>query len=158
MIVSLIAAVAENRVIGRNNSLPWDIPEDMERFRRITMGHPVILGRKTFEIVGHPLPGRKNIVLTKQEKYQAEGVVVVHNLRAAFAACGDAEEVFICGGGTIFRETISLAQRLYLTLIHMAIEGDAFFPEIPKDFIEVTREDIDNLPPYYFVLYKRKNT
>jgi dihydrofolate reductase len=156
MIISLIAAMAENRVIGRGNSIPWNIPSDQQRFREITMGHPVILGRKTFEIIGRPLPGRRNIVLTRNRNYRAEGAVIVHDLDAAFAAGMDADEVFVCGGGMVFHETIALADRIYLSLIHRKYKGDVFFPDIPPDFVEVHKEEIDNTPPYSFVIYERK--
>ncbi len=156
MIISLIAAMAENRVIGRGNSIPWDIPSDQKRFREITMGHPVILGRKTFEIIGRPLPGRKNIVLTRKKDYQAEGIIVAHDLDAAFAAAADADEVFICGGGMVFHETVSLADKVYLTIIHRMYEGDVFFPDIPGDFDEVTREEVKEEIPYSVILYERK--
>jgi len=156
MIISLIAAMAENRAIGNKNAIPWDIPSDQKRFRDITMGHVVIFGRKTFEIIGRPLSGRKNIVLTRQRDYRAEGAVVTHSLDEAFAACKDAGEVFICGGGMVFHETIALAQRVYLTIIHASFEGDVFFPEMPKYFIEIKREEITDMPPYSFVLFERK--
>ncbi len=156
MIISLIAAMAENRVIGNKNAIPWNIFSDQKRFRDITMGHPVIFGRKTFEIIGRPLPGRKNIVLTHRRDYHPKGAVVAHSLDEAFAACGGAGEVFICGGGTVFLETISLAQRVYLTVIHRPYEGDTFFPEIPAYFNEIKRKEIMNTPPYSFVLFERK--
>jgi len=156
MIISLIAAMAENRVIGNKSAIPWKLPFDRKRFRDITMGHPVILGRKTFEIIGRPLFGRSNIVLTRQRGYMAEGAVVVHSLDEAFTACEDAGEVFVCGGGTVFRETIPLARRIYLTVIHRSYEGDTFFPEIPGSFIERTREEITHMPPYSFVFFERK--
>lgn len=156
MIISLIAAMAENRVIGRGNSIPWNIPSDQKRFREMTMGHPVIFGRKTFDAISRPLPGRKNIVLTRNKNYRAEGAVIVHDLDAAFAAGADADEVFVCGGGMVFRETITLAVRIYLTIIHRKYEGDVLFPDIPPDFVEVQREEIDNTPPYSFVIYERK--
>ena len=158
MIISLIAAKAENRVIGRGNSIPWDIPSDQKRFREITMGHPVIFGRKTYDEIGRPLPGRKNIVLTRNRNYRAEGAVIVHGLDAAFAAGTDADEVFVCGGGMVFHETITLARRIYLSIIHRKYEGDVFFPAIPGDFVEVKREEVDNTPPYSFVIYERKVT
>ncbi len=157
MIISLIAAMAEDRVIGRGNSIPWDIPSDQKRFREITMGHPVILGRKTFEIIGRPLPGRKNIVLTRNPDYKAKDVVIAHGLDAAFVAAADADEVFVCGGGMVFHETISLADRVYLSIIHRKYKGDVFFPDIPDDFVEVKREEVENTPPYSFVIYERKN-
>lgn len=155
MIISLIAAMAENRVIGYKNAIPWNIPSDQKRFRDITRGHPVILGRKTFEIIGRPLPGRKNIVLTKQKDYKAERATVVHGLDEAFAACEGADEVFICGGGMVFHETISIARRIYLTVIHKEVKGDTTFPEIPGAFSEIDREEVDNTPSYAFVLYER---
>jgi dihydrofolate reductase len=157
MIISLIAAMAENRVIGRENSIPWDIPSDQKRFREITMGHPVIFGRKTYDEIGRPLPGRKNIVLTRNRNYRAEGAVIVHDLDAAFAAGTDTDEVFICGGGMVFQETIALARRIYLSIIHRTYEGDVFFPAIPGDFVEVKREEIKEEIPYAVVLYERKN-
>ena len=156
MIISLIAAMAENRVIGYKNAIPWNIPSDQKRFRDITMGHAVIFGRKTFEIIGRPLPGRKNIVLTHRRDFHPKSAVVAHSLEDAFAACEGAGEVFIGGGGMVFHETIALAQRIYLSIIRASFEGDAFFPEIPKYFIEIKREEITNTPPYSFVLFERK--
>jgi dihydrofolate reductase len=156
MIISLIAAMAENRVIGRGNSIPWTIPSDQKRFRKMTIGHPVIFGRKTFDAIGRPLPGRKNIVLTRNKNYRAEGAVIVHDLDAAFAAGMDADEVFVCGGGMVFHETIALADRIYLSLIHRKYEGDVFFPDIPPDFVEVKREEVKEEIPYSVVLYVRR--
>ena len=155
MIISLIAAMAENRVIGRKNKLPWDLPSDRGRFHAITRGHPVILGRKTFESIGGPLSLRPNIVLTRNKEYRAEGAVIVHDLQAAFAACAGAGEVFVCGGEEVFRETISLADRIYLTIIHEEFVGDAFFPEVPAYFREVERTEVVDVMPYSLVLYER---
>lgn len=157
MIISLIAAMAENRVIGHENSIPWNIPSDQKRFREITMGHPVILGRKTHEIIGRPLPGRKSIVLTRNRNYPAEGIIVAHDIGSALAACGDADEAFICGGGMVFQEFISFADRIYLTLIHREYEGDTFFPETPPDFVEVKRVEVKEEIPYTVVFYERKS-
>ncbi len=157
MIISLIAAMAENRVIGNKNAIPWNIPSDQKRFRDITMGHPVVFGRKTFEIIRRPLPGRKTIVLTHRQDCSVGGITVAHSLDEAFAACEGEKEVFICGGGMVFRETISLAHRIYLTVIHANFEGDTFFPDIPKGIAEVKREEVDETPSYSFVLYERKN-
>jgi dihydrofolate reductase len=156
MIISLIAAMAENRVIGYQNAIPWNIPSDQKRFKAITMGHPTIFGRKTWEIIGRPLPGRKNIVLTRQKDYQAAGAKAVHSLDEAFAVCEDAGEVFICGGGMVFFETIPLARLIYLTVIHLPYEGDTFFPEIPAYFNEIKREEMTDTPPSSFVLFERK--
>jgi dihydrofolate reductase len=137
MTVSLIVAMTDERVIGKNNRLPWHVSEDLKRFKQLTMGHPIIMGRKTFDSIGRPLPGRQNIVITRDPNYQAEGVTVVHNLCEALAASHqDQPEVFVIGGATIFEMALPLADKLYLTLIHQNIEGDTFFPqfEIEKDF------------------------
>jgi dihydrofolate reductase len=156
MIISLIAAMAENRVIGYKNAIPWNIPSDQKRFRDMTMGHAVIFGRKTFEIIGRPLPGRKNIVLTRRRDFHPKGAVVAHSLEDAFAACEGEDEVFICGGGIVFHETIALARRIYLTVIHRAYEGDTFFPVVPDSFMEIEKEEVHNTPSYAFVLYERR--
>jgi dihydrofolate reductase len=156
MLISLIAAMAENRVIGRGGRMPWHIPSDLRRFRRITMGHPVILGRLTYESIGRPFDGRTNIIVTSRRDYRVQGAVVVPTLHDALAACGGADEAFICGGETIFREAMPLADRIYLTLVHGEYEGDAFFPEVPKDFVEVQREEVDETIPYRFVVYERR--
>jgi dihydrofolate reductase len=156
MIISLIAAMADNRVIGRDNEIPWHIPQDMKRFRSITMGHPVIMGRKTYESISRPLPGRKNVIMTRSLDYRAEGCVVVHGLRAALDECADANEIFICGGGEVFREAFPLASRIYLTVVHLEVTGDTFFPEIPDEFVETAREDVEGIIPFSFILYDRK--
>jgi dihydrofolate reductase len=154
--ISLIAAMAQNRVIGRGNKMPWNLPPDRKRFHAITRRHPIILGRKTFESIGRPLSDRKNIILTRQEDYRADGCTIVHDLESAFSACAGAGEVFICGGEEIFRETILRADRIYLTVLHTNVEGDAFFPEIPQLFQEVGRERIEDVIPYDVVFYIRK--
>ncbi len=157
MIVSIIAAMAENRVIGRNNKMPWDLPSDRKRFHAITREHPVIMGRKTFESIGRPLSRRTNIVLTRQKEYRAEGTIIVHTMEAALEACGGAEEVFICGGAEVFRETMSLVQRIYLTVIHRKIEGDAYFPSLPAGFTVVHRQEVRNdVLPHTLVIYERE--
>jgi dihydrofolate reductase len=157
VIVSIIAAMADNRVIGRDNEIPWNLPADMRRFRSITMGHPVIMGRKTFESIGRPLPGRKTVILTRHPDYRAEGCVVVHSLRDAFQECADADEVFICGGGELYREALPLASRIYLTVVHREVAGDTFFPEIPDEFSETAREDrTENMLSFTFILYQRR--
>jgi dihydrofolate reductase len=156
MIITLIAAMAENRVIGNKRMIPWNIPSDMKRFREITMGHSILLGRVTFESIGYPLPGRRNIVLTRRHGYRAEGITVVHSLEEAFSLCKSEDEVFICGGGTVFDETIGLAGRIYLSLVHRNYEGDTFFPPVPGSFSEISREEIEDTPPYSFIRYERR--
>ncbi len=155
MIISIIAAMAENRVIGRDNKMPWDLPSDRRHFHDITRGHPIILGRKTFESIGHPLSLRRNIVLTRQKDYHARGAVIVHSLQAAFAACAGADEAFICGGEEVFHETIDLVDRIYLTVLHRVVQGDACFPEIPTYFTELDRKEVDDVMPYSVVRYER---
>jgi len=157
MIFAIIAAMAENRVIGLNNKMPWDLPTDRRRFHRITRGHPVILGRKTFESIGRPLSLRTNIVLTRRQGYSAPGCIVVHDLAAAFAACAETDEAFICGGADVFRETIAQVDKIYLTIIHREIEGDAFFPGIPSHFVELERTSVEDIMPYDLVLYQRSD-
>lgn len=130
MRVSLIAAVAENGVIGRGNALPWRLPTDLKHFRRLTVGHPVIMGRRNYESIGRPLPDRTNIVVSRRSDFQAPGCIVVPSLERAFAACRPAAEAFIAGGAEIYRQTMDRADRLYLTLVHAAVAGDTFFPPI----------------------------
>ncbi len=156
MIISIIVAMDEERAIGRENRLPWHLPRDLARFRAVTMGHPVIMGRRTFESIGRPLPGRTNIVITRRKEYEAEGCVVVHDLRSALAACGDAEQAFILGGAEVFRQALPLAERVYITLVHTKISGDAFFPELPAAFREVSREQAADVYPLEFLVYERK--
>jgi dihydrofolate reductase len=156
MIISLIAAMDETRAIGSQNRLPWNLPKDMARFRAITLGHPVIMGRKTFESIGRPLEGRKNIVITRQRDYQAPGCIIVHDLPSAFAACGDSGELFVLGGAKLFRDTIAVADRIYLTIVRTRIGGDAHFPEIPEEFRKAGSEQTIDCFPLEFVRYERR--
>ncbi|MBQ3247064.1 MAG: dihydrofolate reductase [Alistipes sp.] len=126
--VSVIVAVAENGVIGDKNSLLWHISEDLRNFKRITSGHPVVMGRKTFESLGRPLPNRKNVVITRQD-IEIEGCEVVHSLEEALAMFSADEEIFIIGGAQIYREAMPIADRFYLTRVHHSYEGDTSFPE-----------------------------
>ena len=129
MTLSLIAAMAANRVIGRENQLPWRLPADLKRFKRLTMGHCLIMGRRTFESIGRPLPGRTTIVLTGDRCYRADGALVAHSLEQALEM-SSGDQVFVCGGESVYRQTIGRADRLYLTLLHRDFAGDACFPEI----------------------------
>lgn len=126
--VSVIVAVAENGVIGDKNSLLWHISEDLRNFKRITSGHPVVMGRKTFESLGRPLPNRKNVVITRQD-IEIEGCEVAHSLDEALAMFSADEEIFIIGGAQIYREAMPIADRFYLTRVHHSYEGDTSFPE-----------------------------
>mgnify|MGYP002642026079 CR=1 FL=1 len=127
--ISLIAAMAENRAIGVDNKLPWRLPADLQHFKRLTLGKPIVMGRKTWESLPGLLPGRQHIVVTGNRQYQAEGCTVVHSIEEALIAAGDVEEVMIVGGAAFYEQMLPHADRLYLTLVHAEVEGDAFFPE-----------------------------
>jgi dihydrofolate reductase len=140
--LSLIAAVASNGVIGSNNTLPWQLPEDLKRFKALTLGHPIVMGRKTHESIGRPLPGRRNLIVSRKPDYRAEGCEVVASLVQALAACeGTTDEIFVIGGAQIYVEALPLAHRLYLTEIRRDFPGDARFPAIDAgDWRETARE------------------
>lgn len=141
MRVSIIVAMARNRVIGRDNTMPWHLPAELKYFKRVTMGKPIIMGRKTFESIGRPLPGRLNIVVTRDRDYALAGVTVAHGLQEAVAAAGDAEEVVIIGGAELYRKALPTADRLYLTEVETEPQGDTWFPTIREDdWREVSRE------------------
>lgn len=139
----LIVAQAENRAIGKDNQMPWHLPEDLQYFKRVTLGKPVIMGRKTFESIGRALPGRTNIVITRQTDWQATGVTAATSLEAAIemAASEAPEEIMIIGGAQIYQESLPLAERVYLTQIHAGFDGDAFFPELDDGWQETSRTD-----------------
>jgi len=126
--VTLIVAVADSGVIGRDNTLPWHLPDDLKRFKQLTLGKPVVMGRKTFESIGKPLPGRQNIVVTRDANYQRDGITVVHDTRQAVRAAGNAPEIMVIGGAELFREFLPAAGRLHLTRVHGNIDGDVFWP------------------------------
>jgi len=128
--VSIIVAKSENNVIGSDGQLPWHLSEDLKKFKSITMGKPMIMGRNTFESIGKALPGRKNIILTRNLNYSAENVCVVNTAEKAIEACGEQEEIMIIGGGEIYKVFLGITNRLYLTNVDIEIEGDVFFPEI----------------------------
>ncbi|MBI3155086.1 MAG: dihydrofolate reductase [Burkholderiales bacterium] len=131
--LSLIAALAANGIIGAGNALPWRLPEDLKRFKALTLGHPVIMGRKTFESIGRPLPGRRNLIVTRSAGYAAPGCETAGSLEAALAACrGTTDEVFVIGGAQLYAQALPLAQRLYLTEIAAEFPGDAHFPAFDK--------------------------
>jgi dihydrofolate reductase len=129
---ALVVAMSRNRVIGRDNHLPWKLPADLAFFKRVTIGHPVIMGRKTYESIGKPLPGRLNIVVSTQPGYQAAGCTVAHSMDEAYAAAGGAAEVAIIGGSAIFAEALPTADVIYLTEVDAEVEGDVFFPPFDR--------------------------
>jgi len=127
--VSIIVAMAKNRVIGKDNDMPWHLPADLQHFRKVTTGKPIIMGRKTYESIGRPLPKRHNIIISRNRDYKVEGCDVVGSLEEAVAIAGEVEELFIIGGGFLYNQTIDSADKLYLTFIDLDVEGDTFFPE-----------------------------
>lgn len=159
MIVSVIVACAQNGVIGNKNQLPWRLPNDLKFFKKTTMGKPIIMGRKTHESIGRALPGRRNLVITRNPEYQSKGVEVFGSLGDAIKSCLQEEEVCIIGGGTIYREAfeLDLAHRLYLTMVEAEVEGDTFF-EVPTgtEWVEKSREshpaDEKHAYPYSFII------
>jgi dihydrofolate reductase len=159
--ISLIVAMAKNRVIGANNTLPWHLPADLKHFKALTMGHHMIMGRKTYESIGKPLPGRTSVVVTRSANYSMSGVIVVNSLEDAIAACGNEEEIFVIGGAELYRQAIGLTDRIYLTEIDADISGDAHFTDFDSNLWQETgREshtpDEKNLYSYHFVIYDRK--
>jgi dihydrofolate reductase len=156
MRVTLIAAMAENRVIGNRGVIPWHLPDDLARFRAITLGHPVLMGRRTFESIGRPLPGRLNIVLSRREGYAPPGCLVAGDLAGALELARGAAELFVCGGGELYREALPLADRILLTLVRGEFPGDVTFPEIPADFVETAREEGVGEPAHLFLAYERR--
>jgi dihydrofolate reductase len=161
MNVSIIVAVSRNLVIGKDNQLIWKLSADLKRFKDLTTGHTIIMGRKTFDSIGKPLPNRTSIVVTRQKDYKIEGCIVVNSLEEAFEKVADQEEVFVIGGGAIYKEALAKANKVYYTKVHKNFEGDAFFPVIDlKEWESVKREDCypdeKNEVPYSFIDYKRK--
>lgn len=160
--LSIIAAMADNRVIGRDNALPWRLPADLAHFKRLTMGKPIVMGRRTWESLPGLLPHRTHVVVTRNRDYVAKGAAVVHGVDEALALVGDADEVMIIGGAQLYRQTLPLASRMYLTLVHDVIAGDALFPDYsPDDWQEVMREahpaDEQHRLGYTFVTLDRRN-
>jgi dihydrofolate reductase len=156
MIVSLIVAYAKNRVIGFKGQIPWHLSEDLKRFKKLTTGFTIVMGRKTYESIGRPLPKRRNVVLTRDKNFKAEGIDVCASLEEALAEAKsrNEEKVFIIGGGEIYRQSLALADELLITHVDKEVEGDAFFPEWDESlFEESKREDHEN---YSFVDYQRR--
>jgi len=162
MAISIVVAVAGNGVIGRNGKLPWRLPADLRHFRSITMGKPIVMGRLTHESIGRPLPGRKNIVVTRNREYRAEGCCVIHGPGELAAALPGTVEVMIIGGAGLYADMLPLANRLYMTEVHAKIEGDVCFPEFDRrQWQEAERQfhraDGENEYDYSFVRLVRKH-
>ena len=158
---SALVAMAKNHVIGRDNTLPWRLSADLKRFKQLTMGHTLVLGRKTYESIGRPLPGRRMVLITRQSDFRPEGVQVVHSLEEALAAApADEQELFIGGGAEIYRQAMPLTDRIYLTVIEREVEGDAHFPELDPSAWRLVEEEAhlgaEEPLPYRFLTYDRR--
>ncbi len=161
--LAMIVAMADNRAIGADNTLPWHLPEDLKHFKRVTLGKPVLMGRKTYESIGRPLPGRVNIVVSRQPDFVPAGVEVCTTVEAALeraqlaAREAGASEVMVIGGGQLYRELLPRVQRIYLTEVHCEVAGDAFFPELDANWREVERQrgEAGDGPAYSFVVLER---
>ncbi len=159
--LSIIVAISENNAIGKNNQLLWHLPADLKHFKEITSGHTIIMGRKTYDSIGRPLPNRRNIVITRQSDLKIENVEVVSSLKEAITLCANEKEIFIIGGAEIYESSVELANRIYLTTVHQEYEADAFFPNIvAEQWSEINREyhsaDEKNSVAYTFSTLERK--
>lgn len=157
--IIIIVAIAKNRVIGRNGQLPWHLPSDLQHFKKTTMGCPLIMGRKTFDSIGKPLPGRDNIVLTRDQDLRIPGCVMMHSVQNAIEHCRDHEKAFIIGGGDIFRLALPFTDSLIVTALGRDVEGDVYFDPIdPDQFKEVHSQTCAEEEPYRIVRYERIGT
>jgi len=159
--IVIVAALARNGVIGRDNGLPWRLKADLQHFRALTMGHPILMGRNTWESLGRPLPGRRNMVVTRDPQFRADGAETFASPEAAIAAAADAERIFVIGGAQLYANMLARAERLVLTEVWADVEGDAHFPMLDRDdFIEERRDsrqaDADNEFDFDFVEYRRR--
>jgi dihydrofolate reductase len=163
MKISLIVAMASNRVIGLNNKMPWHLSADLKKFKKITMGSPILMGRKTYESIGRPLPGRTNMIVSRNPEYRQDGCLVFNDLETALKkGCENADEIFVIGGADLYGAILPIADALYLTIINREFQGDAFFPDIDlNDWSEVERENINDDPDvafsYSFLKFEKLN-
>jgi len=137
--IKIIAAISKNRVLGNDNKLIWSLPNDLKRFKKLTTNNTVVMGRKTYESIGRPLPNRRNIVITRDENYHDDNIEVVNSIEEALLLCNN--DCFIIGGGQIYQQTLDLAEKIYLTIVDEEFEGDAFFPELGKDWFKISKVD-----------------
>jgi dihydrofolate reductase len=160
--LSIIVAISENNAIGRDNQLLWHLPADLKHFKNITSGHPIIMGRKTYDSIGRPLPNRRNIIITRQTDLNIPGTEVVNSIEDAISLCSDEKEVFIIGGAEIYKSALSMSNRIYLTTVHQEFKADAFFPTLDKnEWLETAQEyhdaDEKNAVAYTFSILDRKS-
>jgi dihydrofolate reductase len=161
-LISFLVAMDQKRTIGKDNDLPWHLPADLKYFKQVTMGHPIVMGRKTHEAIGRVLPGRENIVLTREKSYTSPGCTVIHSIEDLLNIDKEKdEEVFVIGGAEIFKEVFTSADRLYITLIEDVFEGDTYFPDFDQSEWEVVSKekgikDEKNPYDYYYIVFKRR--
>lgn len=159
-LIRLVVAASENNVIGKDNTLIWHLPADLKRFKEVTLGAPIIMGRKTFESIGRPLPGRRNIVITRDASYYKDGIETVASPDEAIQVCAQEERVSIIGGGEIYKMFLDMANEVYLTRVHTHFEGDTYFPQLGSEWEKVSQEDYTpdekNKFPFSFILYRKK--
>jgi dihydrofolate reductase len=156
MDIIIIAAMAANRVIGRDNSIPWSLPEDLRQFKEKTLGHALVMGRKTYESLGHPLHGRMNIVISRNRELHISGCIVAPDFTQALALCKDQKKIFIIGGGQIFNLGLSIANAMILTILEREVTGDVTFPDFSgMGFIETSRKRFEESEPFSVVTYQR---
>jgi dihydrofolate reductase len=158
--ISMIVAMGENNAIGKDNDLLWHLPDDFKHFKSVTMGKPIVMGRKTYESIGRPLPGRENIVVTHDDSYVVDDVTVVHSIDAALEACEKYDDVMVIGGASFYQQMMLKAERLYITMVHQSFEADAFFPSISETkWREIDREehvaDEKHRYNFSFITYER---
>lgn len=160
--IIIIAAIAENNALGKDNDLIWHLPADLQRFKKVTTGYPIIMGRNTFESIGKPLPNRKTVIVTRNKEYSQQGCLIANSLEEAIQLVSDAEKIFIIGGAQIYKEAIEkkLADQLDITLVHNTFDADVFFPEINTEkWMEISKEkferDTKNKFDYSFITYKK---
>ncbi len=155
--IKIIVATSKNRIIGNDNKLIWKLSSDLKRFKELTSGNPVVMGRKTFESIGKPLPNRRNIIITRNLEYQVDGCEVVSSLEEAFLLTNN--DCFIIGGGEIYKQSMEVAEKIYLTLVNCEVEGDTHFPEIGSDWKKISRRDFEsdekNEYNYSFIEYEK---
>lgn len=155
--IKLIVAISKNRVIGDSNKLIWNLPADLKKFKEITTGHPIVMGRKTYESIGRPLPNRRNIIITRDESYEVGGCEVVNSIEEALLLTGD--DCFIIGGGEIYKQTLNIADQIYMTVVDEEFEGDTTFPELPTEWYISSKEDHladeKNHYNYSFLFYEK---
>ena len=159
MEIIIIVAMAANRTIGRDNDIPWHIPGEQQRFKHITMGHTLVMGRLTYQSIGRPLPGRKTIIITRNRNFHEPGCTIAHSMEEALELCRQDEKIFIAGGGDIFAQSLAIADAIYLTTLQREVEGDIFFPEFSKtEFIKEHEKTVTGEEEtYIFAIYRRRH-